>query len=317
MRQRRGATLQRGTDSFMKYVLVTAARNEAKFIGATLDSVVSQTVLPSAWVIVSDGSTDATEDIVADYAARYPFITLTRVMRADDRNFGAKVHAVRLGFAKAKVAHFDLIGNLDADVSFEPTYFEGLLARFRQEPRLGIAGGWIHEEIRGHFRPRPFNRVESVPHAVQLLRRQCYDDIGDYLPLQYGGEDTYAAASARMHGWRTTAFDDLPVRHHRRTSSVGGVLKGCFQRGLVDQALGYAPLYALAAYSRRLRARPYLLGAALQLSGYVYEGVRGKPRVVPPAFVEFLRSEQRARLRALFRSPPPQSDRVESCLQDQ
>jgi glycosyltransferase involved in cell wall biosynthesis len=297
----------------MTYVLVTAARNEAQFIGATLDSVVSQTVRPSAWVIVSDGSTDATDDIVSDYAARYPFITLTRVMRADDRNFGAKVNAVRVGFAKAKATHFDLIGNLDADVSFEPTYFERLLDRFRHEPRLGIAGGWIHEEIRGHFRPRPFNRVESVPHAVQLLRRQCYEDIGDYLPLEYGGEDTYAVVNARMHEWRTVAFDDLPVRHHRRTSSVGGVLKGCFRRGLVDHALGYDPLYAVAAYSRRLRARPYLLGAALQFSGYAYGSVRGRSRVVPPAFVGFLRSEQHARLRALFRMSSHRADRVESC----
>jgi hypothetical protein len=152
---------------------------------------------------------------------------------------------------------------------------------------------------------------------VQLLRRQCYEDIGDYVPLQYGGEDTYAVVSARMHGWRTEAFADLPVRHHRRTSSVGGVLRGCFRRGLLDQALGYDPLYAIAAYSRRLRARPYLLGAALQLSGYAYEGVRGRPRVVPPAFVEFLRSEQRARLRALFRTSSPHTESAESCLQDQ
>jgi glycosyltransferase involved in cell wall biosynthesis len=284
-----------------------------------LGSVVSQTVQPSAWVIVSDGSTDATEDIVSSYAARYPFITLMRVLRADDRSFGAKVKAVRLGFAKAKAKtmHFDLIGNLDADVSFDPTYFERLLDRFRQEPRLGIAGGWIHEEIGGRFRPRPFNRVESVPHAVQLLRRKCYEDVGDYLPLEYGGEDTYAAVSARMHGWCTTAFADLPVRHHRRTSSVGGVLRGYFRRGLVDRSLGYDPVYALAAYSRRLRARPYLLGGALQLSGYAYGSVRGSSRVVPPAFVEFLRSEQRARLRALFRTSSSQADRAESCLQDQ
>jgi glycosyltransferase involved in cell wall biosynthesis len=291
----------------MTYVLVTAARNEAQFIGATLDSVVSQTVRPSAWVVVSDGSTDATDDIVSSYAARYPFITLMRVARADDRNFGAKVNAVRLGFAKAKTTSFDLIGNLDADVSFEPTYFERLLERFRQEPRLGIAGGWIHEETRGRFRPRRFNRAESVPHAVQLLRRQCYEDIGHYLPLKYGGEDTHAVVCARMHGWLATAFDDLPVLHHRRTSSAGGLLSGCFRRGLADHALGYLLTYAIGAYVRRLRERPYIAGSLLRFLGYTCASLRGDRRIVSDEFVAFLRTEQRRRLRLLQRRlPDPQ-----------
>ena len=146
----------------------------------------------------------------------------------------SKVFAVREGLKRLAGLPFDFVGNLDADVTFAPTYFEQLLEKFRRDPVLGIGGGWILEETEGAFQERAFNSREWVPHAVQLLRRRCYEAVGDYVPLPYGGEDTWAVVNARMRGWKAESFPDLPVQHHRRTASAGGLLRNRFRTGLLD-----------------------------------------------------------------------------------
>jgi glycosyltransferase involved in cell wall biosynthesis len=279
------------------YVLATAAYNEEALIEGTIQSVVGQTCLPAAWLIVSDGSSDRTDLIVQSYASRYPFIQFRRIERTTSRNFGSKVRALRVGFDQLKQRSYDFIGNLDADLSFEPNYFERLLRHFRRHPGLGVAGGWIHERGPAGFHARPFNSSDYVPHAVHLMRRECYLAVGDYLPLRYGGEDTCADVTARMLGWNVRAFADLPVRHHRHGSSAGGLLRNLFNKGLMHYSLGYLPQYELLSCVRRTAAPPFAVGAMLQMAGFCWGHVRRESRLVSTQFVAFLRDEQRERLR--------------------
>jgi glycosyltransferase involved in cell wall biosynthesis len=283
------------------YVLVTAAYNEAAFIEETLRSVTSQTVLPMAWAIVSDGSTDATDAIARSYAARFPFIEVIRIDRDPGRSFVSKVYAVREGLRRLAPVPSAFVGNVDADLSFGPTYFESLLKKFDADAALGIGGGWILEARAGMYRPRPFNSHQWVPHAVQLLRRRCYEAIGDYVPLPYGGEDTWAVVRARMHGWNAESFPDLPVRHHRPTSTAGGVLRNRFRTGLLDYSLGYHPAYEVMKCARRLPERPYVVGAAVALAGFASGYLRQTPRAVSNEFVAFMRREQIRRFRSRLR----------------
>src|SRR5690348_7327341 len=120
------------------YVLITAAYNEEQFLPLTIDSVVSQTVLPQRWVIVSDASTDRTDQIVQEHAARHNFIRLLRITEPHPRNFAAQVHAINLGCASLDDCDYGFIGNIDADVSFGPDYFATLLRRFEANPKLGL-----------------------------------------------------------------------------------------------------------------------------------------------------------------------------------
>src|SRR5271166_3066755 len=122
------------------YVLITPARNESQFIELTIKSVVSQTVRPIKWVIVSDGSTDGTDDIVKKYAADHPWIELVRMPERRERHFAGKVHAFNAGYAKVRDLDYDVIGNLDADITFDEGYFDFLLREFAASPRLGVAG---------------------------------------------------------------------------------------------------------------------------------------------------------------------------------
>ena len=199
-----------------RFVLVTAAYNEEKFIDGVLQSVVRQSVLPAKWIVVSDGSTDATGTIVRGYAAKYPFIELLNLSNAHKRNFGAQVNAINEGCARLKSLKYRYIGNLDADISFDSGYFAELLKRFEENSQLGLAGGAITEEVRGSFRQRRHNSADSVAHTIQLFRRECFEAIDGYLPLRYGGPDWHAGVVARMRGWQVQSFDDLPVRHHRQ-----------------------------------------------------------------------------------------------------
>ena len=124
----------------MKYVLITPARNEERFISKTLDSVIAQTLLPERWVIVDDGSTDRTAEIVEDYAKRYQWIELIRRSQRVDRNFAGKADAFNAGFEQVRSLPFEIVGNLDADISFERDYFEFLVGKFCEFPGLGVAG---------------------------------------------------------------------------------------------------------------------------------------------------------------------------------
>jgi poly-beta-1,6-N-acetyl-D-glucosamine synthase len=278
------------------YVLVTAAYNEERYIEKVLQSVVSQSCPPKRWVIVSDGSTDRTDEIVAKYAETYPFIQLAPLREKHDRNFGAQVNAIRFGYEQLKNLDFDFVGNLDADVSFPPDYFEKLLHIMQDEPDLGLSGGFIHEEGPQGFASRQRNTVRSVAHAVQFFRRECYESIGGYMALPYGGPDWCAEISARMKGWRVESIPALQVNHHRTTGGGTGLLRYAFQQGMMDHSLGSHPVIELARCMRRLGDRPYVLSALVRMGAFLYATVRRQKRPVSSEFVKFLRKSETERL---------------------
>lgn len=282
-----------------RYVLVTAAYNEERHIADTLRSVASQSVLPHRWVIVSDGSTDRTDDIVIEWAKRHPFIELLRVQRSAEHSFSAKVRALRQGFARVADLEYDFIGVLDADISFEPDYFQRLLEHFSNEPRLGIAGGNIQQLVDGVVIPR-IKDLSSVAGAVQFLRRECFEQTGGLPALRYGGEDAAMEITARMHGWRTQTFPELKVVHFGLVGAgAGGPLKARFKWGHATSDLGYHPVFQLARAVYRVRERPYLLGSIAELAGFAVSKVRNPRPSVDPDVVRFLRKEQLTKLRRL------------------
>jgi poly-beta-1,6-N-acetyl-D-glucosamine synthase len=283
-----------------RYVLVTAAYNEEKFINGVLASVVRQSVLPLKWIVVSDSSTDATDSIVRGYAAKYPFIELLSLEKAHKRNFGAQVNAIEAGCLRLVRLEYEFIGNLDADVSFNPDYFAGLLERFERDPQLGLAGGAIAEEHNGVFRARKHNSIDSVAHAVQLFRRDCFEAIGGYVPLKYGGPDWHAALVARMKGWRVRSFSDLTVCHHRPTGTAETWQRDYFRQGCMDFSLGSHPIFEIFKCLERVGDKPQVAGALVRLAGFVWCYLTGQTREISIEVQEFLRKEQMSRVRSLY-----------------
>jgi poly-beta-1,6-N-acetyl-D-glucosamine synthase len=295
------ATKNSDSPSSNRYVLVTAARNEEKYIEQTLRSVTAQTVKPIEWVIMSDGSTDRTDEIVSAYAHEYPFVHLSRITDDHPRNFAAQVMAINAGCELLRSSAYDFIGNLDADVRFEPHYFETLLQRFAEDDELGCAGGFICEEHRGEFRSRLANSRSSVAHAVQFFRRECFEQVCPYMALRYGGPDWVAEVRARQKGWKVKSFADLPVNHLRPTAGAEGLLRGRVRQGRMDYSVGSLFVFELLKCARRVNESPRVVGSMLRFYGYVSSCVRRDPRLLGDEIVESLRQEQTQRLRDLLR----------------
>jgi len=286
----------------MKYVLITPAHNEEAFIEKTLASMVAQTILPERWVIVDDGSTDRTAEIVDRYAARCPWIELVRLPQRQDRNFAAKVHAFNVGFERVRSMEFEAIGNLDADISFGPDQFEFLLQKLIEDPNLGVTGTAYNEEGFDSTKDS-FESENSVHGACQVFRRQCFSEIGGYLPNRAGGIDWIAVTTARMKGWKTRNFPERRFRHHRRMGTAErGAVGAMFAYGKKDYYLGGSVSWQLFRVAYRMTKRPLLVGGLALLSGFCWAALRFEVRPVSRDLMRFHRREQMMKLKGVLGS---------------
>jgi poly-beta-1,6-N-acetyl-D-glucosamine synthase len=280
----------------LAYVLVTPARNEVRFIERTITSVVAQTVRPLAWIIVSDGSTDGTDELVRRYAAEHPFIELVRMPERRERHFAGKVHAFNAGYARLHQRAWDVIGSLDADISFDADYFAFLLGQLIADPALGLVGTPFQGRSSYDYR---FVSLQHVSGACQLFRRACFEAIGGYVPVKTGGVDHIAVLTARMRGWKTRTFTERVCRHHRELGAAQhGALGARFRDGVLDYMLGGHPLWELCRTAYQLTRPPHVLGGLTLLAGYASAMARRVDRPVSPELVAFRRREQMQRLRA-------------------
>jgi glycosyltransferase involved in cell wall biosynthesis len=285
------------------YVLITPSRNEARLIEETIKSVVAQTILPLKWVIVNDGSTDATADIAAKYASQYSWIELVNRPARKERNFAAKVHAFNDGLQRVHDLKFDLIGNLDADISFGPDHFEFLMGKFMENPALGVAGTAYTQDGGWDSTRDSFEGEASVHGACQLFRYKCFLDIGGYCPNRLGGIDWIAVTTARMKGWETRNYPGRRYHHSRVMGTAEkGPLGAAFDYGRKDYFLGGSPVWELCRVAYRMTKRPFVLGGIALMLGYCMAAVRRIDRPVSRDLVRFHRKEQMKKLRTIFGS---------------
>jgi len=291
------------------YVIVTPARNEAQFIELTLRSVVGQTVRPLRWVIVSDGSTDGTDEIVTRYAREFPWIQLVRGPERRERNFAAKVLAFNAGYARVTDLEYRAIASLDADISFDPDYFQFLLTKLANDPLLGVTGTPFRE-LSGRRYDYRFVSTEHVSGACQVFRRECFEAIGGYVPVKGGSVDHIAVISSRMKGWRTRTWTEKECIHHRELGTAQRMaLSSKFKYGIKDFAVGNHPVWDLFRTGYQMTVPPFCVGGLALGAGYIWAMVRRVDRPVPRELIAFHRREQMRRLKRFFRvggaSPKP------------
>lgn len=287
----------------LTYVVITPCRNEARLIEETLKSVVAQTVPPLKWVIVNDGSTDTTADIVGKYAEQYSWIELVNGPARKERNFAGKVHAFNEGLQRVQDLSFDLVVNLDADISFGPDHFEFLLSKFMKNPALGVAGTAYTQDGGWDSTRDSFEGETSVHGACQFFRYQCFLDIGGYCANRLGGIDWIAVTTARMKGWETRNYPDRRY-HHSRTMGTAekDPLGAAFDYGRKDYFLGGSPLWELCRVAYRMTKRPFVLEGIALLLGYCTAAVRRVERPVSHDLMRFHRREQMKKLRMILGS---------------
>jgi biofilm PGA synthesis N-glycosyltransferase PgaC len=287
-------------DHLPRYILVTPARNEAQFIELTIRSVVAQTARPLKWVIVSDGSTDGTDQIVKKFASEYPWIELVRMQERRERDFAGKVHAFNAGFARMRDLQYEVIVSLDADISFDSTYFSFLLGKLVTDSTLGLVGTPF-QEASGQTYDYRFVSIEHVSGACQVFRRECFEAIGGYLPVKGGSIDHIAVISARMNGWKTRTFTEKVCLHHREMGTAQrSVLTSRFKLGVKDYAVGNHPLWEVFRAARQMTVPPFAIGGLALATGYFWALLRHMKRPVSRDLMDFHRREQLRRLKKFF-----------------
>jgi biofilm PGA synthesis N-glycosyltransferase PgaC len=273
----------------LSYALITPAKNEEAQLPRLAASIASQSVLPVAWVIVDDGSTDGTSGIASDLTSRYEWIWLLR-LRGDDAivRGGPIVRAFQAGLKELGPLP-DVVVKLDADVSFGRDYFEQLLAAFEVDPWLGIASGSAYEFENGVWQQR-HQTGDSVWGAARAYRREC---LGTVLPLpERIGWDGIDALKAAVAGWHTRTILELPFRHHRVEGERDGQWRAWHALGRCAHFMGYRPSYQVVRTLHHVRRDVTAVGL---LSGYVVSAITRSPQADDLAVRRYLREKQRFR----------------------
>ncbi len=274
-----------------RYLLMTAARNAERTIERTIEAVVSQTVRPLRWVIVSDGSTDRTDDIVLNHAAKHDWIRFIRREKPDDelrrveRAAPGKSAALAEAYATCTDLSFDYVANLDADITCPPEYYERVMAVLDADEAIGIAGGAVRNILPDGKPARGgFYKPDFVAGAVQMFRRACYEEIGGYKP--YGHEDCVAALEAKARDWKVKNMLDLVVDHHPPREGYATDLRSklptCYYLGNMHYIMREPWWREMPRCIKRCLARPWILGGCAMAAGYVAACLRRETRIPIP-----------------------------------
>ena len=279
----------------IRYLLITACRDEEQFARKCLESVVHQSLPPTAWIIVDDGSVDSTPSILTEYAARHDAIKVIRRPNRGRRSVGpGVVEAFYVGYAAAQGIEYEYLCKLDLDIELPSRYFETLLGRMEAEPRLGTCSGkpYFVDPSSGEQISERCGDEMSVG-MTKLYRRRCFEEIGGFVPeVMWDGIDCHRC---RMHGWIACSWDEPDLRFlHLRPmgSSQHGICVGRARHGYGQYFMGTHPLYMLSSGLYRMRHPPVVVGGLAMLWGYLKSWIRGLPRYNDPLFRRFLRRYQ-------------------------
>ena len=278
-----------------RYVIITPVRDEARYIEETVKSVAQQTIVPAQWVIVDDGSTDSTGEIVNQLSKQWPWITL---LHRDNRGYrDADIGAIGAFVEGCRFLHsadWEFLVNLDADLTLQPDYFEKCFEEFDKDPSLGIGGGSLY-----HFNGSGAIKTEACPEfhvrgATKIYRHACWDAIGGQREVP--GWDTLDEVKAHMAKWRVRSFPHVTALHRRATGQAGGGWRDGLKNGRSDYFVGYHPLFTLVKCARRVFAKPYVVSGVGHWCGFLGGYLKRRPQVADQAVISYVRRQQLRRL---------------------
>jgi glycosyltransferase involved in cell wall biosynthesis len=282
-----------------RVLIVTPVKDEAEYLQRTIDSVVAQTARPTTWIIVDDGSSDATGPIADRAAGEHPWIQVLHRPPGTVRRVGPGViEAFYAGLEQVNIKDYDFVCKLDGDLEFGPNYFADLLARFAADPRLGTASGKAHIPVGKDGRFVLERTGDEFSHGVaKLYRRECFEEIGGFVrQVMWDGIDCHRC---RMLGWKAQSYNDpaLAIKHLRPMgSSHKSIYHGRRRWGFGQYFMGTHPLYILGIAAYRMAERPWVLGGLNILFGYIGAGLRRAPRYDDPEFRRHLHRWQLKKL---------------------
>ena len=291
----------------VRYAIISPVKDEEVYVEATLRSVANQTWKPSQWVIVDDGSTDRTPEILSSYAKQFPWIQVVRVQRGPERQLGsAEIRAFSKGLEHVQVESLDFVVKLDCDVDLPPDYFERLLAKFQEDENLGIASGVYLENHTGNWTAIPMPAYHAAG-ASKVVRTACFREISGF--ALYPGWDTADEIKAQALGWRTCHFEEIQFRHLKPEGAGIGSLQKNLLHGEAYYRTGGGKLFFLMKVLHRLLfGRPFFIAGLALLWGFLSTWASGKKRLVSDVEARFYQRQLNARIR--MGSRPPERHRI-------
>jgi poly-beta-1,6-N-acetyl-D-glucosamine synthase len=273
-----------------RYVLISPCRNEATFMRQTLDSVLTQTVRPVEWVVVDDGSTDATAQILAEYAGKHAWIRIVKRPDRGKRSVGPGViDAFYSGYGVIETADYEFLCKLDLDLRLPSRYFEILIERMNANPLIATCSGKAYVEDHGKLVNERHGDDTSLG-MTKFYRRTSFEQIGGFVrEVMWDGIDCH---QCRMHGWIACSWDEPELRFvHLRPmgSSQQSIYVGRMRHGYGQYFMGTGFPFMLASALGRVTQKPYVLGSLAMLWGWLKSAVQRKPRFDDPEFRHFLR----------------------------
>ena len=278
------------------YIVVTPAKDEAKYIEHTINSVKKQTIQPKKWIIVNDGSTDMTREIIEKHMVRYDRIVLInkKTTAAQRRRGQGVVEAFYEGYSQYCKEDYDYIVKLDADLLFDAEYFEKLLERFERDPKLGIASGVSYIQKHGSWVPEGDQTKGFTFGESKVYRRECFEQIGGLVP--YMGWDGIDHIKAVMLGWKATSLGDVIFYHLRHEGAGTGIIRAEYEEGKCCHFMGYHPLFFIARCLNKMCAVPFAIRGIAMIVGYFICIIKQNERLEDRELISFLRRNQIRRL---------------------
>lgn len=282
-----------------KCVIISPVRNEAKYLPALIQCMENQTIRPAEWVIVDDGSSDNTEQIVRRAAAKHNWINFVQKPDRGSRSVGpGVVEAFYYGYERLQTSDYDFIAKMDGDLEFDSEYIEALIGYFEKDEHLGSASGKVFLLLKNGSFVEERIADEMTSGAFNFYRRKTFKDIGGFVPMVMW--DGIAYHRARMNGWRTRSIRDsrLNIIHKRLMgSSQKNIINGRLRWGKGQYFMGTHPLYIFAVSVYRMFERPFLIGGTGILLGYFSAAIRKMKQYGDNTFRKSLHAWQMERLK--------------------
>jgi poly-beta-1,6-N-acetyl-D-glucosamine synthase len=281
----------------VKYVVITPAKNEAKFISFTISSIINQSIKPIKWIIVDDGSTDHTYELVKESIHNYDWIEVVKNYSNEKRAPGGKVvNAFNFGLSLIK-DDYDYLVKLDADLKFNEYYFESLIKQFQINERLGISGGYCINSLKNGDQKIDNTPEYHVRGATKIYRKNCFVAIGGLMPIF--GWDGIDEMKAMKLGWQTRSFKNILIYHLRPTGQETGTLRYAWRRGVLNYYMGYNPIYLVLSSLNNFSNKPYILFGLTLLGGYLYSLLTNGEQMQDKDLIKFIKKFQIKRISLL------------------
>jgi len=278
-----------------RYIIISPVKNEEEYIETTITSMKNQKLQPLKWVIVNDGSTDKTKEIIELHSKDYNRIVLLDRKNVNDKRKRGKgvVEAFYDGFELIKNLDFDFIVKLDGDLKLDTNFFEKIIDRFDNDPKLGIASGVSYIQKRGKWVPERASKGFTYG-ETKVYRKRCFEEIGGIVPSM--GWDGIDHIKAVMHGWKAIGFDDIIFYHLRPQGKGTGRLKAAYEEGICCYFMGYHPLFFILRSFKIMMFYPFIIGGLAMIFSYLKCTLRKERKINDKDFIKFLRKIQITRI---------------------